>query len=164
MYQIFIVGAKLLGIHLIITALIEGFILVNAVNASFAPGFGLRPGAIAIACLLTLSAGTALAFFTGTVAKVLRVEEHTSEPLPVLSLQPALEIGIVLLGLLQFLVFLPQTVRHALDYSQQFTLTRNPADLLSGEAVGCLAALVLVCFARRIAGLIARVNRPSPGP
>jgi hypothetical protein len=153
MHQLFAVGAKLLGIYFITDGLIEACVLTHLSTSPFAPQ-------IAISCLVKLTAGTALAFFTGVVAKGLRVEEPADQT-PSLSYRSALEVGILLLGLLQLLLLLPQAIRHVTDYSQQFTRTRNPFDLLSVETVGLAVPLVMLLFAHRIAAFLERVNRHS---
>jgi sterol desaturase/sphingolipid hydroxylase (fatty acid hydroxylase superfamily) len=158
MQPLFMVGAKLLGIYLIINGLIEAVVLANP---SIAGPFVAQ---IAASCFVSLMAGTALAFFTRFVAKVLGVPEQPADQLPTLSYQSALEVGIVLLGLLQLALVLPRLVMHFADYYQQIWRMRNPFDLLSLQTVGAAAALAMVFFAHRIAAFLERVNRHSSGP
>jgi len=155
MYQLFMVGAKLLGIYQIIGGLIEAFIMVN--SAAAAP-YGTQ---LAIACFVNLSSGTVLAFFTGIVAKGLRVPEQPADQTPSLSYRPALQIGIVLLGLYQVITTLPRLLVRLNDLLGQTVWTRSPFDFPGQEFIGFVAALLLVIFAHRIAGLLERVSRQA---
>ena len=155
MYQLFMVGAKLLGIYQIIGGLIQAFMMVNSAVA--AP-YGTQ---LAIACLINLSSGTILAFFTGIVAKGLRVPEQPADQTPSLSYRSGLQIGIVLLGLYQAITVLPRLILRLDDLSGQTVWTRSPFDFVGQEFIGFVAALLLVIFADRIAGLLERLSRRS---
>jgi hypothetical protein len=157
MYQLFMVGAKLLGVYQIISGLLEAFMMVNSAAAPY----GTQ---LAIACFVNLSSGTVLAFFTGVVAKGLRVPEQPADQTPSLSYRPALQIGIVLLGLYQVITVLPRLFARLDDLSGQTVWTRRPFDIVGQDFIGFVAALILVIFAHRIAGLLERVSRQASDP
>jgi uncharacterized membrane protein HdeD (DUF308 family) len=155
MHAIFIVGAKLLGIFFVINGLIEASMLANPRAA------GPFANQLALSCFIKLSAGTALAFFTGIIATGLRIQEQPADQLPRLSYRSALQVGIVLLGLYELMAVLPRVVARLTDYSKQTAWTRSPSDFLSQELIGFVAAMLLVFLAHRIAGLLERVSRQA---
>jgi hypothetical protein len=159
MRPLFLVGAKLLGIYLILDGLIEGMLLMSG-NAAMAP-FVTQ---VAVSCAIRLMAGTALAFFTGIVAMGLRIPEPIAEQVPTLNFRTGLEVGIVLLGMFELLVALPSAIMRMIDFSQQFSRTRDPYDIVSVEVLRVALAVAMIGFAHRIAVFLERVNRQSSGP
>jgi hypothetical protein len=159
MRSLFLVGAKLLGIYLILDGLVEGTLLMSG-NVAMAP----YATQIAISCTVKLMAGTALAFFTGLVAMGLRIPEPMMEQVPTLNYGTGLEVGIVLLGVFELLVALPSAIMRMIDFSEQFARTRNPYDIVSVEVLRVALGLAMVGFAHRIAFFLERVNRHSSGP
>jgi hypothetical protein len=159
MRPLFLVGAKLLGIYLILDGLIEGLLLMDGTAA-------VDPWStqIAVSTAVNLIAGTALVFFTGLVATGLRIPPSLAESLPDWNYRTGLETGIVLLGVFELLVALPQAIMRMIDYHEQFSRTRDPLDIVSVEVLRVVAGLLMVLFAHRIAGLVERVNRHSSGP
>jgi hypothetical protein len=159
MRSLFLVGAKLLGIYLILDGLVEGMLLMSG-NMAMAP----YATQIAISCTVKLMAGTALAFFTGIVAMGLRIPESMAEPVPALNYQTGLEVGIVLLGLWQLLSALPRAIMRVVDFSQQISRTRDPFDFVHVDLLHVALAVALIGFAHQIAVFLERVNRQSSGP
>ncbi len=159
MRSLFLVGAKLLGIYLILDGLVEGMLLMGG-NVAMAP----YATQIAISCTVKLMAGTALAFFTGIVAMGLRMPESMAEPVPTFNYRTGLEIGIVLLGVFELFGALPQAILRMIDFSQQISRTRDPFDMVSVEVLRVGLALAMIGFAHRIAVFLERVNRHSSGP
>jgi hypothetical protein len=157
MYQLFMVGAKLLGIYQIIEGLIQAAMLTTPRGAAYAPQ--LVPS-----CFLNLMIGTALAFGTGFIAKAVRIREEFGGEAPSISYRSALEVGIVLISLLEILSVLPRVAVRWMEYSQLIAQTRSPAELLNKETIGLLAAIALLFFAHRIAAFLERVNRPPSAP
>lgn len=157
MYPLFMVGAKLLGIFFVLNGLIEAAVLTSQTRAAFGPQ-------LAIACFLHFMAGTFLTFGTGFVAKVVRIHEELDGESPAISYRSALEVGILLIGVFEFLNFLPRTAVRWFDFSQMIVLTRTLSDLVNPETFGLLGAVLLLLFAHRIAGLLERVNRRPSGP
>ena len=119
---------------------------------------------IGVACFVHFVAGTFLAFGTGMIAKALRIREEFDGQAPAISYRSALEVGILLIGLLEFLNALPRVVVQWIDFSQMIVLTRTPADLLNLETFGLLGAVLMLVFAHRIAAFLERVNRRPSGP
>lgn len=159
MRPLFLVGAKLLGICLILNGLIEGLLLIDG-TVAVAP-FSTQ---IAVSSAVSLIAGTALVFFTGIVATVLRIPQALAESLPDWNYRTGLEVGMLLLGVFELLVALPQAIMRMIDYHQQFSRTRDPLDIVSVEVLRVVVGVLMVFFAHRIAGLLERVNRHSSGP
>jgi formate-dependent nitrite reductase membrane component NrfD len=159
MRSLFLVGAKLLGIYLIVDGLIEGLMLMSG-NAAVAP-YAVQ---IASSSTVRLMAGTALVFFTGIVAIVVRIPQPNAEQVPVLTYQTGLEVGIVLLGLYQLVVALPSALMRMIDFSQQISRTRDPYDIVSIEVLRVALAVAMIGSAHRIAVFLERVNRHSSGP
>jgi hypothetical protein len=156
MKPLFVVGAKLLGIYLIINGLIEIFVLANF--------GGANPYAtqLAVSCLIQLIAGTALAFFIEIVATGVRIRDLGDQP-PNVSIRNGLEVGIILLGLFQLLSILPRIVVRLSEYLTEARI-RSAADLLGLDALALAACLLMIVFARRIAAVLHRANGHQPGP
>jgi hypothetical protein len=155
MNSLFVVGAKLLGIYVIINGVIEIFVLANLGRAS------PYAAQLAASCLINLGAGTALTFFTEFVATAVRIPE-SADPPPNVPMRNALEVGIILLGLLQVLSVLPRAIQRLSDYLEGARL-RSAADLLDPIILAPAGYLLLVLFARRIAAVLARANGHQPG-
>ena len=157
MYQLFMVGAKLLGIYLIVDGLVEAAMLPTG-------GPGAFGSQVAVACCLHLVIGTLLAFGTGIIAKALRVHEEFDGEMPTISYRSALEVGILLIGLFELFNILPRALMRWIDFSQMIVLTRTLSDVLSVETFAVLAAVLMILFAHRIAGFLERVNRRPSEP
>jgi hypothetical protein len=155
MKPLFFVGANLLGIYLIINGLIEVLVLVNQGGAN---PFAVQ---IAISCSVKLIAGTALTFFTEFIAKGVRIPESVDQP-PAVSFRNALEVGIILLGLMELVSLVPRMVQRLSEYLQDARI-RPAADLLGMDTVALAACLLMIFFAHRIAAILGRVNQHPPG-
>src|SRR5579872_5156855 len=137
MYRLFLIGAKIAGIFLIVDGAIEAGVLVSSNRGAYGPQ-------IAFACFLHLFAGTLLAFWTGFVAKAVRIREDFEGETPSISYRSALEVGMVLIALFELLRLLPRVAMHWNDLSALIAQVRTPADLISPESVGVLAAVLLL--------------------
>jgi hypothetical protein len=156
MKPLFIVGAKLLGIYLIINGMIELFALANR-------GGGFPYAAqLAVSCLIQLIAGTALVFFTEIVATAVRIRDFGDQP-PNVSMRQALEVGIILLGLIQLLSILPRIVVLLSEYLTQARI-QSGANLLGLDALALAACLLMIVFARKIAAVLYRANGHQSDP
>jgi len=156
MKPLFVVGAKLLGIYLIIDGLIGVFLLAKL------GGSDLYVVQIAVSCLVDLIAGTALTFFTDFVAKGVRIRESADQP-PNVSFRNALEVGIILLGLVQIVSLVPRTAQRWSEYLQDARI-RSATDLVGMDTVALGACLLMIVFAHKIAAVLERVNGHPPGP
>ncbi len=157
MYRLFLIGAKIAGIFLIVDGAIEAGALVASNRGAYGPQ-------ISWACFLHLFAGTLLAFWTGLVAKAVRIPEDFDGETPSISYRSALEVGIVLIALFEILRFLPRVVMHWAELPILIGQVRTPADLVSPESVGVLAALILLFFAHSIAAVLERRHNPPSHP
>lgn len=157
MYQLFMVGAKLLGVYQIVEGLIQAAMLTTSRAATFGPQ-------LALSCFMNLMIGTILAFFTGFVARAVRIREEFDGQPPSISYRSALEVGILLIGLFELLSAVPRVAVRWMDYSRQISMTRDPSDLLNLETLGLLGGILMLVFARRIAAFLERVNRRASGP
>jgi hypothetical protein len=157
MYQLFMVGAKLLGLYLVVNGLVQAAVLSTS-------GRGPVSTQFALAVCLYLVAGTLLAFGTGIIAKALRVHEEFDGETPTISYRSALEVGILLIGLYELFNTLPRALMRWIDFSQMIVLTRSPSDFLSIETFAVLAAVLMLLFAHRIAAFLERVNRRPSEP
>jgi hypothetical protein len=105
MQQLFLVGGKLLGIYFLVSGLVQGVFHVAGGNHILASNYALvATGSV------QLIAGIALAFFTRPVLNVVGLRE-IDPTAPRISPRSALEVGCVLLGLMEFLRFAPDFVR-----------------------------------------------------
>jgi hypothetical protein len=157
MYPLFMVGAKLLGIYLIVNGLVQVAVLTTANRGPVGTQF-------AMACCLYLMSGTLLAFGTGIVARVLRVHEEFDGETPTISYSSALEVGILLIGVYELFNTLPRALARWVDFSQMIVLTRAPSDFLTFETFAVAASVLMLRFAHRIAALLERANRRPPEP
>ncbi len=155
MFQVFMVGAKLLGMYLIVNGAIEAGALMSPTRAAYGPQ-------IALASFIHLTSGTILAFCTGFVAKAVRIRDDFDGEAGPMSYRSALEVGIVLISLFEILSLLPRVVMRWNDAT--VLMTRNTADLLNPETIGLLAAVITLLFAHRIAAFLERVHRRPSDP
>jgi hypothetical protein len=157
MYRLFMPGAKLLGIYLVIQGLIEAAVLMS-------PGPRAFGDQIAVACFVHFMIGTLLAFGTGFVAKAVRIHEEFDGETPAISYRSALEVGILLIGLLRVLDTLPRVIARWLEFPHLTLGILEPGNLLNPETYELIGAVLLLVFAHRIAALLERVNRRPSGP
>jgi len=160
MYALFMVGAKLLGLYFIFCGALQVLMLNRMGSAAMSPFF-LET---VIACVFWMGIGILLAFFTGLVAKAVRIQDKPADQTPMVVYAPALEVGIILLGLWQILSQLPRVIVRVTDYLQEIARSRDTINLFNVETIGLVAAISLVLFAHRIAALLERFNRHSSGP
>jgi len=155
---LFMVAAKLLGINFIVLALF---------NATWLNSGLLGQGnnwQLGVPIVLQLVLGTFLIFFTDIAAVRIGVREPTNEP-PTLSSRSALEVGIVLIGISQFMWATRDLVRRIVSYWEMFARTRSFGDLLGPEIAPVLIALCLIFLARKIALFLDRLlGQPADSP
>jgi hypothetical protein len=157
MYQLFMAGAKLLGIYLVISGLTEAAMLTSASGS-------LYMQQLAIACCLHFMIGTFLALGTRFVARAVRIHEEFDGETPTISYRSGLEVGILLIGLLSFMNALPPAVGRWIDFSQMIVRTRELSELFNMQTLALLGSVLMLVFAHRIAALLERVNRRPSGP
>jgi hypothetical protein len=157
MYQLFMVGTKLLGFFLIVNGVIEAGLLTTSGPGSYGPQ-------IAVASCVHFIMGTFLALCTGFVAKAARIPENLDGQPPVISYRAALEVGILLIAVLEILSTLPVVLLQWFDFAQMIARTREPNTLVTRETLGLLGSVLLLVFAHRIAAFLERVNRRPSDP
>ncbi len=156
MYRLFMVGAKLLGIYLLLNGVIQAFFVTSTQGAAYHQ--------YSVSCFGCLIAGSLLTFCTGFVAKAARVREDFDEQTHKVSPQSALEVGILLIGLFEFLNTLPRVIAQWTGPSHLFSMSPTPADVSNQDTLGLLASALLLVFAHRIAAFLVRVNHRPPDP
>jgi hypothetical protein len=157
MYRLFMVGTKLLGIYLLFNGVIQAALVTSAKG-------GLYGDQLSVSCFVCLMAGGFLTFCTGFVAQAVRVREDSDEQTPVISPGSALEVGILLIGLFEFVNNLPRVIARWTGPSHLFALTPTPADVSNLDTLGLLASALMLVFARRIAAFLLRVDQRPSGP
>jgi hypothetical protein len=156
MKSLFLVGAKLLGLYFLIAALIETFAFANFSK--------MNPyaGQIAVSCLIKFFAGITLAFFTELVAKAVRIPDFPDER-PTISVRDALEVGIILVVLLQLPALIVMTFQRVKEYLE-FARTQPTTTLLAWDTVALAGCLLAIVFARKLAALLYREPESPPSP
>jgi hypothetical protein len=156
MYRLFMVGAKLIGIYLLFNGVIQAALVTSARASAFPQ--------LSVSCFVCFMAGSFLTFCTGFVAQAARVREDFGEQTPVISPGSALEVGILLIGLFEFVNNLPRVIARWTGPSHLFALTPTPADVSNLDTLGLLASALMLVFAHRIAAFLVRVNQRPSGP
>jgi hypothetical protein len=150
MQQLFLVGGKLLGIFFLLGGLVQTVFLLaggNRIPASNAT--------LLATWLAQLIAGGGLAFFTRPLLNLVGLR-GIDQAAPRISPRSALEVGCILLGLMEFVGYVPQFVNRLEVYHETAQTSLIPLGV--GEAVALAVSLGLVFGARPIAGFIWAAN------
>ncbi len=154
MQQLFLVGGKLLGIYFLVSGFVQAVFLLAGGNHILASNTTL------IATLFAqLIAGITLAIFTRAILNLVGLRS-LDQAASRISPRSALEVGCVLLGLMEFVQYVPQFVRRLAEYQETARSSLFPLGV--AEAVALAVSLVLVFAARPIAGLICAANTRGP--
>src|SRR5262249_32190049 len=126
MRRLFMVGAKLLGIYLVLEGIVTALMMFQPGLIGGMSGPSRMTGYVAVICFVYFIAGTILTFFTAAVAAAARIPDFDDET-PQISIRAALEVGIDLIGLFKLLTVLPQL---ALQIEQLISTGRSPESFL----------------------------------
>jgi hypothetical protein len=154
MQQLFLVGGKLLGIYFLVTSLTQAVFLLTG-GSRFA-GSNIT---LIVPLLTVLIAGVVLTFFTRPVLKLVGLRDFDPAP-PRISPRSALEVGCILLGLLEFVQCIPRFVTRWDEYRDVARGTLSPLGI--ADAILLAISLGLVFAARPIAGFLMAANRRPP--
>jgi hypothetical protein len=153
----FIVGAKLLGLYFLCEGIVSAAYFLTA-----AAGHGLKgtmSGLVAAFVINSLShfvVGLVLLFFTNTIAHLVGIWEQPANEASI-SYESALEIGIILIGMLKFVSFVPMVASELQNALGQFPSAVRPIE--AGQIAGLVVSLVLIFAARPVARVMMRVGR-----
>ena len=160
MRNVFLVGAKLLGIFSFYQALTKLIDLRYVFKAMQQPDddLVLQVGSYFLSTVILFLFGYLLAFKTSWLANFVRVPEP-DDNLPQFTSQSALNIGLILIGVFHVLRRIPALIqvtflyRSAMHGSQAF-----PSWLLflTGEILGLILAILLIFFSRKVVDIIFR--------